>query len=279
MAMSWQPGGARKPPQRPQPRPPAQRPPVGAGGAEPGNSGPYVPDPSRGKPVGPVLSRPKPTMPGPGPGPGQGGGQSPPYIPSFPMPGGPGMKPDMGVEILMPEKPGMGGGKPSWQILQEAGIGGQGSAAANRAALSGLPQQPQVGIDGAIQNLRAQLGQPPQGEAPGVSGPFSGDPLAQIRNRIAQSGNPGLVPKPQGQGTPPPTWQDGPLGMGGPGSDLGFQSGGGFMAGGADMSPQPPQLPQNPYLDLLRRRMGGGGGPGLSAPVSPVARNFRPMGA
>lgn len=236
MAMAWGPGGARKPPQKPQP----QRPPVGVAGAEPGNSGPYVPGtPGQGKPILPQQTQRPRMQPG-------GGGQSPPYIPSFPMPGpsSGGMKPD-----VMPEKPPMGGEKPAWQILAENGIKGQGSAAGNRAALAGLPQQAQ-GIDGAIQSLRAQLGQG------GGQGGMVGQALQGYPN------SPGM----QLGGGP----------FGGPGSDLGFQSGGGLMAptfppGDGAGQPGLSGQPQNPYLDILRQRLGGG--------MAPQATQFAQPGA
>lgn len=265
MAMAWSPGGGRKPPQVQKPQV-QQRPPVGVPGAEPGGSAPYVPIPGlEGKPTVPLdprFSMGKPTPPQQTQRPRGGGGQSPPYIPSFPMPGpaGGGMKPD-----VMPEKPQMGGGKPAWQILAENGIKGQGSAAGNRAALAGLPQQAQgQGIDGAIQSLRAQLGQP---QEPAQGSPFTPQILGNFR-RNTQGMTPQDIQMQMG-GTPkPPTWQDGPLGVaGGNGSDLGFQSGGGFMGQG--------QQPQNPYLDILRQRLGGGRAPNpmmFADPSAPTGR-------
>lgn len=98
--------------------------------------------------------------------------------------------------------------KPAWQQNAAAGIGGQGSAAANRAALAARqkpdiltampPEKPGMGrpID--------LPGKPGMTETPGIN---PGADLAAI----ASSG--GL---PAG-------------GMGGPGSDMGFMSGGGFM--------------------------------------------------
>lgn len=48
-------------------------------------------------------------------------------------------------------------GKPAWQQLREAGIGGQGSPAANRAALAGLQGGGPIGTGPGIQTMEARL--------------------------------------------------------------------------------------------------------------------------
>lgn len=257
-------GGGGRDRDRMNPNP--KKPPYGGPlAASPGNSGPYVPEQPGQKPTPQVRPQRPPILQGPPMT------QTPPFVPQMPQVG----KPGMGTEILQAEKPQMSmplpPGKPAWQILAENGQKGLGSAAANRAAVRGLPAgtgtgpgagvpgaPPDVfsslpagaqaagvngrpgGIDGAIQALRAQLGQP---EA-GADFPYRiGTPevMAQANaNGGVRRGMAGF-PKPPG-------------GLGGPGSDLGFQSGGGLLA--PTFPPGDGAGPGNPYLDILRQRLG-----------------------
>lgn len=264
--------------------------------ASPGNSGPYVPEQTGQKPTPQVRPQRPPILQGPPMT------QTPPFVPGMPA-----AKPPMpNVDILQAEKPQLSTplppGKPAWQILRESGMPVGGSAAANRAAVRGLPsagasgapgvfntlpaQAPEMGangrpggIDGAIQALRAQLGQPGAvGQAvqpppagfwtperiaqarpmdPSMFSTPSGSPTPQALNNFRQNTR-GMSPMDIGvqmAGFPKP-----PGGLDGPGSDLGFQSGGGLLA--PTFPPGDGAGPGNPYLDILRQRLGGGIGGG-----------------
>ena len=194
-----------------------------------------------------------------------------------PPPAGPTGLRSMGVPAAAPAAPvGAPGAypgpqlKPAWQRLAELGIGGQGSAIANRARLAaieaadagrtdrmpygasyGTPPMPEQegestpwgaapGIEGAIQGLRAQLGI----EAPtGTAGPAGALPPG-----LRQLGVPQL-------GAPPPWMQSG--------ADLRKP----LVApegAGAPPAVSPPVAPQlggaagNPLAALLRQRLAAG---------------------
>lgn len=154
--------------------------------------------------------------------------------------------------------------KPAWQQLRDAGVAGQGSAAANRTAAAALPGQPSVG----------------GGRSPATM-TFPGEPMKDPASELANIDRaPGIAPG----------VRDGIAQMGGPGQPYG---GDGVM-NELPTEFTPPRLggfaPQGASPDLLaairsaRGSMGapaaGGGSPSLAARLAGVMpKPQEPMGA
>jgi len=156
--------------------------------------------------------------------------------------------------------------RPAWQVLRDAGMQGQGSAAANRAAAGALPAaQPQIGggrFPGGVADLPAAYNQP------GVRGA-----LQQMQSEGgAAMGESGPIENVGGgmrgiQGMQRPTSGGGGAALSGAipetNGGLQFQSGGGLTAPNAGFQPGPAvnELPLNQ----------GQAVPMVGKPATPVA--------
>lgn len=155
---------------------------------------------------------------------------------------------------------------PVWQQLKAAGIGGQGSAAANRAMLAGLPPQAQ-GTFTPGGSPMARPGGLPQGPMQGhmteilnAAQPMPGGAQGQF----TPGGSPGRMP--QGMRDIAQA-QQGVMGPSGP-----FQQGGGIMPMGANLPPEVAQM-------LQGRHFGGlpGGNPQLSSDPATLGQGMDQM--
>lgn len=110
------------------------------------------------------------------PNPGLGGGMRPGAEPALDPASG-------GMVSAQPQKP-------AWQQLQEAGIGGQGSAAGNQAALAQL-QGRQLGVP--VESPSGGIIAPDQVPGGGQGGGMSADPMVALRKKIMDAAGAGAV--------------------------------------------------------------------------------------